>query len=92
VDIGKVDHKILMLALASLGLNPRLQGDAVYFQNGVYSITSKRLDLRGTGIDTRTAELKRAYSGEVVKTTAKKFGWQCKQVEANKFQVVKRSF
>jgi len=92
VDIGKVDHKLLMLALSALGLNPRLQGDAIYFQNGVYSIADKQLDLRGTNVESRSAELKRAYSCEVVKTTAKKFNWQWKQVENNKFQVVKRSF
>jgi hypothetical protein len=91
VDIGKVDHKIFMLAMANLGLNPRLQGDSIYFQNGIYSIADKRLELRGSDIEMRTAEMKRAYSGEVVKSTAKKFGWQVKELGANKFQVVKRS-
>lgn len=91
VDIGKVDHKLFMLALALMGLNPRLQGDSIYFQNGVYSIADKRLDLRGSGVESRAAEMKRAYSGEVIKSTAKRYNWQWKETEPHKFQVVKRS-
>ena len=87
-----MDHKILMAALNTLGLNPRLQGDSIYFVNGVYSINEKSLEFRGTSVEERTAELKRAYSGEVVKFTAKKYGWQLKQTEPLKFQVMKRSF
>ena len=37
-----------------------------------------------------TAEIKRAYSTEVVKSQAKKFGWQLKEKAPGKFQVIKR--
>jgi len=92
VDLGNVDHKLLMLAMAELKLNPRQQGDTIYFQNGVYSISTKQLDLRGANAEERAAEMKRAYSGEVVKATARKYNWQVKKTAANKYQVLKRSF
>ena len=92
VDIGKVDHMILLAALKTLGLNPRQQGDSIYFTNGVYSISEKSLDLRGSDIEQRITALKQAYTGEVIKATAKKFNWQAKLIGENKYQVVKRSF
>lgn len=37
------------------------------------------------------AEIKRAYSTEVVKSQAKKFGWQLKEKSPGKFAVIKRA-
>lgn len=36
-------------------------------------------------------EIKRAYSTEVVKATAQRFGWQVKQASPNKFQLSRRA-
>jgi len=34
--------------------------------------------------------LKRGYAGQVIQASARKFGWNVKQTEANKFQLVRR--
>lgn len=37
-----------------------------------------------------TSKVKVAYSGEIVKTAAKRFGWSVKQTSETQFQVIRR--
>lgn len=89
VDLGKVDPTLLAAALNALHLNAVHQGERIYFRNGSYQ--NGTLTLQGVNVDERTATIKQAYSGQVVRSTAKKYGWQVKEVAQNKFQVVKRT-
>ena len=56
------------------------------FKNGEVKLTFPE----GMNEGDITAEIKRAYSTEVVKTQAKKFGWQLKEKAPGKFVVIKR--
>lgn len=97
VDLGKVDPGLLTLALTELGLNPQKNGNRITFYGGSYDTTTKTATLSssrmaGTNAEELTAKIKRAYSAEVVKATAKRYGWQIKETEPYKFQVIKNSF
>jgi hypothetical protein len=56
------------------------QGENFNPQTGVLTLNARRNE----------AELKRAYSTQVMLLQAKKYGWQVKQLDANKYQVMKR--
>ena len=90
VELGKVNADLLTAALNALGFNARQQGLAVFFNGGTYHSNTGELTLSGGNAEKRTAEIKRAYSAQVVTTTAKKFGWQVKQTGQFQYEVTKR--
>lgn len=91
------NEKFLLNALSSLGYYATKIGETIAFRNnrgtetgvfakGELTITSRNpesFDLN---------KLKRAYSTEVVKNTAKKYGWELKPTAENKFSVQKKGF
>lgn len=91
VELGKVNKELMIAALRSMGLNPVEQGLAVFFNGGTYHWKIGGITLSGYDVEKRTAELKRAYSAEVVKSQAKKFGWALKETAKYQYEVVKRS-
>jgi len=84
VDIGKVDGSLINLALRALADAGDILAGTVAYVNG-------RLQIRG-GLDTAkiTAQVKQAYSAQVVQATAKKFGWQIKETSKYKYEVIRR--
>lgn len=93
VVIGpNTDATLLFAALQELKLNPQKQGSMIYFAGGTYRAADNTLTLNGSNVESRTAEMKRAYSGEVVKSQARRFGWTLKQgKEKYQYVVTKRS-
>lgn len=83
VDLGKVNVDLLNAAIKALGWRNHAGGDVM--------LTSGKLTMLGGNVEARTAELKRAYSAEVVKSQAKKFGWAIKETAKYQYEVVKRS-
>jgi hypothetical protein len=99
INLGKVDSTLLFDALKALDLAPYINGDTIYFQGGTYNKTTKEATFRQSRMsglnltaDEMTAQVKRAYSAEVVKTTAKKYGWTLKETAPYQYQVIKRSY
>lgn len=81
IDLGKLDPVLLGEAMDDLGYNK-------YFYT--YDAAAGRISLEGSAADLSIDEIKRAYSAQVVKQTAKRFGWKITQTKANQFKVVKR--
>ncbi len=62
----------------------RFQAGQFKYDSTYYSRVTQR------EADAKVAEVKRAYSGEVVKSQAKRFGWQLKEVAPYTYEVLKR--
>lgn len=97
VELGpKTDAGLLAQALDSLGYIVGRAGGAVRFshpltgvtgryQNGVMNVST----IEGEApLDQN--EIKRAYSAQVIKSAAQRFGWQAKQTSPTQFQVTRR--
>lgn len=78
--------ELLFEALKTMGLNPVRKGNLILFGYGeTYNI--KTGEMRATqGRD--IAEIKKAMSGENIKTNAKKFGWLLKPHKTKKYTYV----
>jgi hypothetical protein len=89
--VGKISPELLMAALRATG------------ETRVFAATKTliRFGYDGEWIDTETGKsnlssyrnadaLKQAYGAEVVKAKAKQYGWQLKETEQFKYQIVKR--
>ena len=88
VNLGKLDTGMLMAALTTLGLGPVMVSNVIRFGRGEsYDIATGKMEL---GSRYSTSELKRAYSAEVVKSQAKKFGWQITETGPYQYQVIRR--
>ena len=91
VSLDKCDPPTMLAALTELGLSPRLHSDGHTIFFGNESLNCKT----GVGQFNRNREvneLKRAYSTQVVRQTAKKNGWQLNPVpgKQNEYVMVKR--
>lgn len=82
------DLDLLRAAIKSLGMVPAGTGQTIYFGNGE-SFDKERGELRVTSQE-RAALIKRAYSAEVVKSQARRFGWHLKQTGEYQYEVMKR--
>lgn len=89
--LGRIDPNLLVLAFQALGLGGRLSADKsrIDLNNGSYTFATGKLDTYARW-NHSLDEVKQAYSAEVVKATAKRFGWQLKEVSQFKYQVIKR--
>jgi hypothetical protein len=81
---------ILHAALDKLGLNPVRVARGIAFSQGEFDKSTGVMTLQGSRTDARTADIKRTYSGQIIVTSAKRAGWQVKEVAKDKYQVVKR--
>ena len=95
---GNTDVKLLAEAMKSLGYIVGAVGTALRFHNpetGVVGTYDGRKSLmtmnttRDQVVDMN--ELKRAYSAQVVKAAAKRFGWQVKQTGEQTYEVNRRA-
>lgn len=81
-----------MTALTALGYSPTLQGNMIRTTLGsIDTRTGKFTGQFGSQEETITQKIKQAYSGEVVKATARKHGWQLKSTGQNKFEIIKNT-
>mgnify|MGYP001601134242 CR=1 FL=1 len=92
VDVEKMDGPLLIEALRLLGYQAGKQGTAIEFftatsrnrhryENGRLTFANMEAAEQATTIN----QIKQAYSGEVVKATAARFGWELKKNPLNKF-------
>jgi hypothetical protein len=95
VEFGDgTDAGLLAKALQSLGYIVGRAGPALRFsglgRSGLYQ--NGQLTVNGSSELTtdQVNEIKRAYSAEVVKSAAQRFGWQAKQQSPTQFQVTRR--
>lgn len=94
VEFGpSTDAALLAAALKGLGYTVTQIGKSLSFAKyegdvitGTYA--NGRMTVSGS-VDQNA--MKRAYSAEVVKAAAKRFGWQVKQTNEVQFQVTRRS-
>jgi|WetSurMetagenome_2_1015567.scaffolds.fasta_scaffold250179_3 hypothetical protein len=93
IDAGKLQTDLALAALAAMSLRPYTaqntqQDPTIYHSQGTYNPQTGVATWRG--ID-RTADLKRAYSAEIIKSQAQRFGWNLKQDErTGKYVMQKR--
>lgn len=91
----KTDQTLLVAALNALKLNPHAAGQDIVFRDGQYVAATGEIRWTQTAWNrqdwnAKTAEIKRAYSAEVVKSQARRFGWQLKEVAPYQYEVIKR--
>jgi len=80
IQLGKVDAALLEAAMASLD-----------YQRYQWKLIGEEVQVRGQRLtDEDISAVKVAYSQQVVKQTANKFGWQLKQISPTQFVAVKR--
>jgi len=85
LDLGKHDPDLMFKALEALGKQPQKAGDVIRFQHNGYTCTlskSGNLDMRGPAGRSYADDvnaIKRGYSAEIVKASAKKFGYTVTQ-------------
>lgn len=89
IDLGKINPEILTAALNRLGLNARIQNGIIRFTGGTFY--EGRLTSTSLNAEEQAKEIRRAYSGEVIRTQARKYGWQVKETGKNQLEVIKRS-
>lgn len=92
VDIAKLDLPLLPGALQALGYKTILNGEEVIFwKEGSprHRYADGKITFSGNVAETMreewTGKIKQAYSGEVVKATAARFGWELKKNPLKEF-------
>ena len=88
VDLPKMHPALLAKAITALGAR---QLSPAYFQlrGQTYRVRSGELESTDPNVGQVADELKRAYSGEVVKYTARRNGWTLKQTAPYAYEVTK---
>jgi hypothetical protein len=88
LELKNANLEMLKAALTKLGMYGIYSTDkAVNWSGGSYNKETGKLTVTNTTLGNR---IKQAYSGEVVKSQAKRFGWQLKEVAENKYEIIKR--
>lgn len=87
VDLPKTNEALRIKALQALGARLlRADGTSFSYQGQTYTIINGQL----VGPDVSVADkLKRAYSAEVLKYSAKRAGWGLRQTGEFEYQVIK---
>lgn len=86
----QTDGDLLEKALAALNMQPHARKHVIFFgQDRRESFNKDTGELRVRS-STSVPEIKRAYSAEIVKAQAKKYGWTLKETGAYQYQVTKR--
>lgn len=95
VELKVADKQILLLGLLASGFTTRaLSEDRLTFSKGlatgVIDLKAGRITIQ-EGNEKVINEIKRSYSSEVIRQSAKRFGWNLNQTEENRY-VAKRRF
>jgi hypothetical protein len=88
VELGKADPGLMAQALRELGHEVTASGTRLYFGRASVMDTATGKTELEKGIT--VAEIKQAYAAQTVKATAKRYGWQLKEVSKFKFEITKR--
>ena len=93
VNVSGMDLAILLAGLKEAGFDARLDKETLIFsRKGSYlyhNYHKGTLTIAGGGVEETTAEVKRAYSAQVVRQTATRFGWKLSE-KPNQFIAQKR--
>lgn len=89
--VGKIDLTLLTAAFNALGLRAALSADksTITLAGGRYDAKTGQLVINSYSRVT-VEDVKKAYGAEVVKATAKRFGWTLKQTAPFEYVVNKR--
>lgn len=87
-SIGRIDAKLMHLALQALRLSPIQQGSVIRFGRGEYIDVATGKSELASNRDAN--QIKRSYAAEVVKSQAKKNGWTLKETAPFQYEVSKR--
>jgi hypothetical protein len=104
VLVTRMDKQILLDGLRAAGFDARLteSGQVMFCKRGSYlyhTYSDGKLDINGVGsavigqAEDFIAEVKRAYSAQVVRSTAIRFGWTLKETKTAKgvqFEAMRR--
>jgi ribonuclease HIII len=94
VNVSNMDVSVLADGLKAAGFDVKLDGQTVIFsRTGTFTYHTYQkgtLQLRGSDVESLTAEVKRAFSAQVVRQTAKQFGWQLSSKSTTEFVAQKR--
>lgn len=77
VDMAKMDKDVLIAGLLAAGMAIDVMGDAIYIGRHVYR-GGELLVARGDDATEVANGIRRAYSAEVVRQTAKRMRWDLK--------------
>jgi hypothetical protein len=87
VKLEKMEPELLMEALNERNLAPWRQGDWIYFgRNEQYNV---KTGVMNAAQSRDINEIKRAYSVQIVKSQAEKYGWELEQVGEFEYEVRK---
>lgn len=92
VELGKVNPDLLFNSLKALGLNPIKWSDngTIYFGPSSQEYHNPETGETKLAKGRNAAEIKRAYSAEIIKSQAKRYGWSLKETAPFQYTVVKR--
>lgn len=91
--IGKIDNTLLAAALEDLKLSPRLSGEVLYFTGGTYNTrTGQMVTTSATTQNTVEMGIKQAYGAQVMKSTAKRFGWTVAEANTENAQPRRKTY
>ena len=91
IDLKLSDWRFVEAALKSLGCsNITISGKRAWFnyKNGNYEIRDGKLVFR-EGQENIADEVKRAYSKQIVRFSAKQAGWKVIEKKNNRFELIK---
>jgi hypothetical protein len=96
VHLGLANKELLAAALRDMGavdIGQSGQGEMAFALDGRRYSVNQNGDLQGQdrNIGATADRIKQAYSGQVVKRAASRFGWNVKTTQRNRMVVTKRS-
>ena len=89
LELKNANLALLTKAINKIGQNAyiQLRDNGLVWPGGSYDKTTGILSVKN---EADGKLIKRAYSGEIVKAQAKRFGWQCKEVGQFKYEIIKQ--
>ena len=89
LELKNANLDLLTKAINKVGQNAyvQLRENGLVWNGGSYDKTTGILSVRN-GTDGKL--VKRAYSGEIVKAQASRFGWQYKEIKPFTYEIIKR--
>jgi len=94
VDVGKMEIKTLAAGLKAAGFDVNDDMNRLLFSRSgstwYHTYKDGVLTLQGQNVEGITAEVKRAYSAQVVRQTAERFGWKLSSKTQTQFTVQRR--
>lgn len=89
LELKAANMELLRKAVEAVTKETRIQteGQKMFWYGGSYDKQTGTLTVRK---EEQGNLIKRAYTGEVIKDKAKRMGWQVKQTEEFKYQIIKR--